>query len=439
MLGSSRVVVLRSSKLQVRILVLPKNELIYMTSYMYSESPYSNQIQIVYTFCENYLTEVIPRVVSMVTEDRQTLLNELYKSIVELNPELAKSNRPVFSPPGGAIVKEVKPSPIKQKKDKNPLVVSMERVKSMHSSLGETIYGQDDALKLIQEYFECSMAGISDDSRPRGSFIFIGDSGVGKTACVKEIARHFFRERWKEGLFVINGSEMMEEHETARLLGSPQGYVGYDDGSPFLKHVAENPECIVLFDEFEKAHPKAQDVFLQILDEGFCNDNKGNRVDFTKTFVVFTSNIGTKELYHKKPVGFTSVDAKSEAAVYIDSALRKFCRIEFLKRFDGIVVFNQLGEDSRLRICEAEVNKLGEKVSEKGFKMRVSPKVYSFLLSELSREDTARDLKTVVKRHVGAKIAKLIVSNETFDIIKVDVLDGEVTVTGVENGKKKTG
>jgi ATP-dependent Clp protease ATP-binding subunit ClpE len=376
-------------------------------------------------------------VVGQTKEYRTMVFDEIYRSIIDYNPEVEKSWRPIAGNSEGGTVAPVilmntlKNEPCKQQPQKKKVQsITREQICSIQDAVSKKVFGQKDVLEKVQEYFECAFAGLGEPEKPRGAFIFVGDTGTGKTLAVKEIAKHFWGTDWKCGLFIINGSEMMEEHETAKLLGSPQGYVGYEDGSPLLKHVLGNPETIILVDEFEKAHPRMQDIFLQILDDGSCYDNKGTRVDFSKTFIVFTSNIGTKEVYHKTPTGFGSEKDTSKVGVYVNSALSKFCRVEFLKRFSGIIVFNELTNENYVDICRAEVSYIAARLKKKKIKMKVDKRVYQELVSLLEEGETARDLKALIREHIEIPSAKVITKSESVSEIVVVLEKGSFAVRG---------
>ena len=442
-----KVVKLKASGLKARILVSDKDEVAYMSGLLQSDSEHGHKLQVIYYYCENYLQDIIPYLVGKPKADRKQLFDELYSIILAYNPGVTRVCSPTNggdSNSTGGIVFSFIGTPgtktkTETKKKTHLAAITKAKVRGMASQVKKKVIGQDDVIDKIQECFERSIVGISEEDRPKGSFIFVGDTGTGKTLTVKEVAKYFWGDKWRTGLYVINGSEMMEEHEAARLLGSPQGYVGYEDGSPFLKHMAENPETIVLFDEFEKANPRIQDVFLQILDDGFCNDNKGNRVDFTKSFIVFTSNIGTKEVYHKPSVGFATSDKKECVATYVDSALFKFCRVEFIKRFDEVIVFNTLSSEQYVSIAKLEVTGLIERLKSKSITLRVSKGVYLYLAKTMELGDTARDLKGLVRSEIEAKIAKLLITDDDFNALEV-FLDGEkIGVKGVKVDSKEEG
>jgi ATP-dependent Clp protease ATP-binding subunit ClpA len=319
----------------------------------------------------------------------------------------------------------------KKKETEGLPVIGSAKIKTLKRRLDTKVFGQEIATQAIQDNFEMAFLGLNDPDRPRGSFLFVGDTGVGKTLAVKEIARHFWGEKWRDGVYIINGSEHMAEHEVSKLLGSPPGYVGHEEGSPFMKHITDNPESLVLFDEFEKAHSNIQDFFLQILDEGIAKDNKGENVDFRKSFIVLTSNIGTKEVFRKNPLGFCGSDRSHEAATTsVMSALERECRPEFLKRLDGVIVFNQLTDNDYMKICKYELSRLKERLSAKSIGFDYSREVVPFLFGMMEEGDTARDLNRIVAREVTQRAAKVLLENDNVNRVQVTVKNGVVEVVG---------
>jgi ATP-dependent Clp protease ATP-binding subunit ClpA len=435
-----KIVKLRQTGLKARIVVLPQDEIVFIAGYIFAPNKHAYYTQIIYYFCENFLQDIIPRVVGQDKTFRDKVFNELYAAISEYNPDVERCFRPVRKSEG--MVMKVNVERQTQKKTgtaRGKPKITKEKVRTLSKYLNSVLFGQEDVTQTIQDFFEMSFTGLGDPDRPRGSFIFVGDTGCGKTMAVKETAKHFFGKDWRTGLFVINGSEYAEEHEASKLLGSPQGYVGYDEGSPFFKHVQKNPECIVLVDEFEKAHPRLQDVFLQILDDGIAYDNKGKQVDFTRCFIVFTSNIGTKEVYHKNPVGFNDSKDTRSIKTSVESSLKNFCRIEFIKRLEGVVIFNSLTRAEHLKIADAEMKKISTKLKEKVISLKYDSDVLNYLVDTLEGEETARDINAGVKKSVTSPISKLLMSDKDYDVIEVERTGDGLEIRGVQVGKEKEG
>lgn len=439
-----RTVKLRTCGVRARIVVTDTfNDL------MQSLAPYGDariyKNHCMHTFCENYLEEIIPMLVHRSPAYRNAVFEELFQAVTILNPALkeyfeARESVDDDCPAGVTLVPVnvsianiPKKKLLRRQKETKPveLRITKESVQGLAEYLNARVFGQEEAINSIYRSFEVSLVGLGDPERPRGSYIFIGDTGTGKTMTVKEIARYFYKDEWRKALWTINGSEFMEDHECAKLLGSPAGYVGYDDGSAFLEHVKANPETIILVDEFEKAHPKLQDIFLQVLDDGGIVDNKGARVDFSKCFVVFTSNIGTQEVYRKNDLGFVAKTRDHKACTTsVNTALTRFCRPEFLKRFDGTIVFKQLGDSEMLAIAKAELDIVKKRLKDKSIKLNYNNTVLKWLVGQIDEESTARDMNAIVKKFVTLPISTELMKEEDFDVFKITVEENQLQVRG---------
>lgn len=441
-----RIVKLRDSGLQARISIIPKSEQQFLSGYIFAPSKQSYHSQIIYFFCENWLKDIVPQLISMTKDQRQKTFDELYSIIISYNPDIDKLWKPTMQSTRERVMK-VKLIPVGDElqleiKTAKKKTVTPAKVEGLERHLNSVVFGQEKAIAEIQEKFNIAITGLGDSTRPRGSFIFIGNSGTGKTLSVKEIAKYLFGNKWRNGIYVINGSEFLEDHEVSKLTSAPPGYVGYDDGSPFLKHVKKYPETVILVDEFEKATPRLQDIFLQVLDEGAFYSNKGERIDFSETFIVFTSNIGTKEIYHANPVGFSNKpkDLRESLNKAVSAALKGFCRVEFIKRFDGIVIFDELEQVHYEKMCKVEILKIEEKLSEKRIRFSVDEALYPLLVSRMEEGDTAREINSIVKKEVSSEIARLLIKEPNTNWVKVMVDVGEIRVessVGEINGKEQ--
>jgi len=278
------------------------------------------------------------------------------------------------------------------------------RLLGMENRLRLKVVGQDEAVTVICRALRRSRAEMKDPRRPIGSFIFLGPTGVGKTYLAKVLAEFMFSDA--EALIRLDMSEYMEKFNVSRLIGSPPGYIGHEEGGQLTERVRRRPYSVVLFDEIEKAHPDVTSILLQILEEGQLTDNVGNRIDFRNTVVVMTSNVGAMDIQRPASMGFSG-GGDSAAADYAklkerleDSAKRHF-RPEFLNRVDEVVVFRQLSGDDLLRVVDLEVAKIQARLAEKHIELVLDAGARQFLIDVGYRpEYGARQLRRTVERHL---------------------------------------
>ena len=304
----------------------------------------------------------------------------------------------------------------------NKLVSSdMSKLKNLEEILHRRIIGQMDAVTNISRAIRRSRAGISSSTRPIGSFLFLGPTGVGKTELVKAIAEEVYDD--PKALIKIDMSEFMERHSTSRLVGTTAGYVGYEDGGQLTEAVRRKPYSVVLFDEVEKAHPDFFNILLQILDEGVLTDSKGKKVDFTNTIIVMTSNLGAKKLTDKAaPIGF-HIAASKEAQLQADfestkedimKEVRSFFRPEFINRVDKVIIFDPLTHDNVTDIVKLLITDLEKRLSDKEIAIEFSDEALS-LLAEKSYDP-----------EYGARPARRVIADMIEDPITHMILDQEV-------------
>lgn len=289
----------------------------------------------------------------------------------------------------------------------------------------EKIKGQDEAVDLVASAIRRSRVQISPRRRP-ASFIFVGPTGVGKTELVKVLAAELFDS--PETLIRLDMSEFMEKHSVSRLIGSPPGYVGYDEAGQLTEKVRRKPYSVILFDEIEKAHPDVMNILLQVLDEGRINDAQGRTVNFENTVIIMTSNAGSD--IHSSSLGF----GKSENDIEKDKAIKAlsdFLRPEFLARVDEVVCFNNLTEkdfrDIAKLICDEYVGPMGEK----GIQLEFSDEAYAWLADHsMGGKSAARDLRNLIRREVEEKLAQLVIetSEQPPAYARVDVENDQITV-----------
>lgn len=251
----------------------------------------------------------------------------------------------------------------------------IQQLTNLEDKLESRIVGQDEAIKKIAKAIRRSRVGVSDTHRPIGSFIFLGPTGVGKTALVKALAREIYND--EKALLKFDMSEMMERHNVSRLLGTTAGYVGYDEGGQLTEAVRKKPYSIILFDEIEKAHPDVYNILLQILEDGYVTDGKGRRVNFRNTIVIMTSNIGAQRFAKQaQKIGFNlsgNTDNELSAGEFDDvqkdvmEDLKRAFKPELFNRLDGVIVFRPLGHDQVVNIVKLELSYLQQRISERGF------------------------------------------------------------------------
>ncbi|MBQ7459960.1 MAG: ATP-dependent Clp protease ATP-binding subunit [Oscillospiraceae bacterium] len=304
-----------------------------------------------------------------------------------------------------------------------------ERLKELSDRLKRHIVGQDEAVEAVASAIKRNRMGISPKHKPV-SFIFVGSTGVGKTELVKRLAEDMFST--PDSLIRIDMSEYMEKHAVSRLVGSPPGYVGYDEAGQLTEKIRRRPYSVVLFDEIEKAHPDVMNILLQILDDGRITDAHGRTVNFENTIIIMTTNAGS-ELKGVGTVGFggTSNDLGRERAV---KALRDFLRPEFINRVDEIVYFNKLSEDNFKAIAALMLEELRNGLAEKGIEFTWDDSVTEYLVSKsYSVEFGARNLRRVIQKDIEDKIAAELIDNYAKDPKKVgvSVIGGAVKVIAV--------
>jgi ATP-dependent Clp protease ATP-binding subunit ClpC len=300
----------------------------------------------------------------------------------------------------------------------------------LEERLSAKVIGQEDAISIISKSIRRNRVGIKDTNKPIGSFIFLGSTGVGKTYLAKSIAELLFGDPDK--VIRVDMSEFMEKHNVSRLIGSPPGYVGYDEGGQLTEKIKNNPFSVVLFDEIEKAHKDVFNILLQILDEGHLTDSFGRKVNFTNTIIIMTSNVGAKKVSDfGGGVGFTtnsSEEQKHEVRKsIIQKSLKQQFNPEFLNRIDDIILFNKLNNDTIDRIIEIELGKLLTRLKEKNFNIVFDKSVVS-RIAELNTQE-----------EYGARPIKRIIQNLCEDFLSEEILRGSIKESEVTTLKFKDG
>jgi ATP-dependent Clp protease ATP-binding subunit ClpC len=284
----------------------------------------------------------------------------------------------------------------------------------MEEHLKRYIVGQDEAISAISRAIRRSRTGLKNPNRPMGSFLFLGPTGVGKTELSKQLAQFLFDD--KKALIRFDMSEFMEKHSVSKLIGSPPGYVGYEEGGQLTDKVKRSPYSIVLFDEIEKAHPDLVNILLQIFEDGQVSDSFGNTIDFRNTIVIMTSNVGSKTIMAEKSLGLVD-NQQSNQKDMKNEALRELKRVfrpEFINRIDEIVVFDKLAELHLLDICKLLVEELNLTLAKKRLAVALDEDCYRWLLDLTSkdRQYGARPLRRIIQKHVEDPLAEMIVSSE---------------------------
>ncbi|WP_419063080.1 ATP-dependent Clp protease ATP-binding subunit [Ellagibacter isourolithinifaciens] len=301
-----------------------------------------------------------------------------------------------------------------------------EKLLRMESVLHERVIGQDEAVTALSKAIRRSRAGLKDPKRPAGSFIFLGPSGVGKTELSKALAEFLFNS--EDALLSFDMSEYMEKHSVSRLVGSPPGYVGFDEGGQLTKAVRQKPYSVVLFDEIEKAHPDVFNILLQILEEGRLTDAQGRTVDFRNTVIIMTSNVGAREIAQTTPLGFSGNDhaglSDKEIKSRVMAEMKKLFRPEFLNRIDEIIVFKSLTDEQIAQIVELMVADLRERMIAQNMSINLTP-VATKLIAKEGTDTTfgARPLRRAIQRLLEDPLSEQILEGkwQSGSIVDVDV------------------
>lgn len=296
------------------------------------------------------------------------------------------------------------------------------KMKNLQMNLADRVIGQQEAVEKVAKAIRRSRAGLKAKSRPIGSFLFVGPTGVGKTELTKVLAEELFGS--KDALIRLDMSEYMEKHSVSKLIGSPPGYVGHEEAGQLTEKVRRNPYSIILLDEIEKAHPDVQHMFLQIMEDGRLTDSQGRTVSFKDTVIIMTSNAGTGVKEAK--VGF---NAEESDAVSDLENLTPYFKPEFLNRFDSIIQFNALKEEDMIKIVSLMLDELNETLKEDGRTIEVSEEAKAKLASlGYDPRFGARPLRRVIQEKVEDGIADLFIDEQDVENIQVEVVEDEIVV-----------
>src|SRR6266481_1641470 len=318
----------------------------------------------------------------------------------------------------------------------------------MEDELHKRVVGQEEAIVAVSKSIRRARAGIKDPKRPTGSFIFLGPSGVGKTELARTLAEFLFGD--EDAMIQVDMSEYMEKHSVSRLVGSPPGYIGYDEGGQLTEAVRRKPYCVLLLDEIEKAHPDVFNILLQILEDGRLTDSQGRTVDFRHAIVIMTSNIGAQEIARNTPLGFAISD--DETGITYDDMknrimgeLKKVFRPEFLNRIDDVIVFHKLTKDEIKQIIELLLRRIRHSMAERELQLELSEEAKDLLVDKgWDPSMGARPLRRAIQRYIEDPLADFVLREQLTPGATVvvdpapDSDDGDVRLTIVKPKKQKT-
>lgn len=311
------------------------------------------------------------------------------------------------------------------------------KLADLPDTIKSNVIGQDEAVAKVAKAIQRNRAGLKDPNKPIGSFIFLGQTGVGKTQLAKVLAKELFDNQ--DALIRIDMSEYMEKFAISRLVGAPPGYVGYEEGGQLTEKVRRKPYAVVLLDEIEKAHPDVFNMLLQVLDDGFLTDSLGRKIDFRNTIIIMTSNIGARKLKDfGQGVGFGTSARKTQAdenaKSVIQNALKKAFAPEFLNRVDDVVVFNALEREHIHKIIDIELEKLFARIKDLGYNLTLTEKAKDYISDKgFDKDYGARPLKRAIQKYIEDALAEEIISSKLTEgdaiLMDLDEKSNELTIT----------
>jgi len=294
----------------------------------------------------------------------------------------------------------------------------IKKLVDMEKILGSRVIGQKEAIKAVSNAIRRARAGISEENRPIGSFMFLGPTGVGKTELAKALAEFMFND--EKAMIRVDMSEYMERHAVSKMIGSPPGYVGFEEGGQLTEMVRHRPYSLVLFDEVEKAHPEVFNILLQILDNGHLTDAKGRKVNFKNTIIIMTSNAGSHYVKEMSELGFQIYEGEEKAKnnaedvkKKIRSSLKENFKPEFLNRIDEIIIFDSLSKEDIASIADLQIALLQKRLNSKGINIELDQSAKDYLIKNgYSSEYGARELKRLIQKSILDSLAQKIVAGE---------------------------
>ncbi len=362
----------------------------------------------------------------------QAEIQNLEEELKELNEKFAQSSNSNFNSIGANEIAEVV-----SKWTKIPVTkiteTEKEKLINLENILHKRVVGQDQAVNAVSKAIRRARVGLHDNKRPIGSFLFMGQTGVGKTELCKAIAEAVFDD--ENNIIRIDMSEYMEPHSVAKLIGAPPGYVGYDEGGQLTEQVRRRPYSVVLFDEIEKAHPDIFNTLLQVLDDGRLTDGQGRTVSFRNSIIIMTSNIGTNEASKRRELGFSeneNYDEKQDEKIneiYME-ALRRKLKPEFINRIDVICIFHPLNEDDLTKIATILVSNINKRLLNQGLEIKMTARALDYIVKKgTNLMYGARPLKRFIQQEVEDRIAEKILLGqlESKGVVIIDAINNELT------------
>ncbi|MGX7195817.1 ATP-dependent Clp protease ATP-binding subunit [Enterococcus olivae] len=365
---------------------------------------------------------------------------ELHQRLAEVTfvevKEASGYENSVTSEDVASVVSQWTGVPLKQMEKKES-----ERLLDLEKIIHQRVVGQSEAVQAVSRSIRRARSGLKDPNRPIGSFMFLGPTGVGKTELAKALAEAMFGS--EDALIRVDMSEFMEKYSTSRLIGSPPGYVGYDEGGQLTEKVRSKPYSVILLDEVEKAHPDVFNILLQVLDDGYLTDSKGRRVDFRNTILIMTSNIGATELREEKNVGFNVVDASKDHAVMqkrILEELKKAYRPEFLNRIDETVVFRSLDQSEIHEIVKIMSRSIIKRLAEQDIQLKITPAALDVIgKAGFDPEYGARPIRRALQKEVEDRLSEALLSGQIHlgNQVTIGASKGTITLNVREPKEKK--
>jgi ATP-dependent Clp protease ATP-binding subunit ClpC len=302
-----------------------------------------------------------------------------------------------------------------------------ERLTNLAATLKNSIIGQDEAVETVAQAIRRSRTDLNDPSKPIGAFLFLGPTGVGKTYLAKMLAEQIFGN--KEAIIQVDMSEYMEKHSVSRIVGSPPGYVGHDEGGQLTEKVRRKPYAVILFDEVEKAHPDVLQILLQVLEDGHMTDSQGRKVDFKNTILILTSNVGAEILQKDTTLGFGLSQGEAQEFERIKSSIideaKKAFRPEFINRLTDTIVFKQLDHDALRKIVDIELSKVSQRAAGKGIILRFADSAKEFLVKKgYDKKFGARPLNRAIEKNIEGPLADRLLCGEIRESTEIEIFHG---------------